>query len=75
MQASYMSVEEAASLLHVSTSRVRQFCRAGRIKANKVGRDWVIDQADARRFAATPRVPHRTKAAPAAKPRKERRIR
>jgi excisionase family DNA binding protein len=36
--------EEAAVLLNVSTSRVRQLCRSGELVARRVGRSWRIDR-------------------------------
>lgn len=50
-----MNTKEAAARLGLSIPRVKQLIRAGRLKATKVGRDWVIDSADLERFAAQPR--------------------
>lgn len=33
---------EAAAILGLTEERVLQFCREGRLKARKMGRDWVI---------------------------------
>jgi excisionase family DNA binding protein len=38
-----LTTEEAAARLGVSRSRVLAMIRDGRLKAQKVGRDWVID--------------------------------
>lgn len=38
-----LTVEESAALLGVSVATVRRRCSAGEIKAQKVGRSWVID--------------------------------
>ena len=37
-----MTVEEASALLRVSLNTVYRWCRAGRLPAKKVGRDWRI---------------------------------
>ena len=38
-----LTVEEAAKLLKLSTCRIRQFCREGRI-GRRLGGRWAIDQ-------------------------------
>jgi excisionase family DNA binding protein len=37
--------EEAAVLLDITSSRVRQLCRAGELQARQVGRNWLVDRA------------------------------
>lgn len=60
-----MTTTEAAQLLEVNQSRVRQFIIEGRLKATKIGRDWHIKEGDAKRFKATLRPTGRpAKAAP-----------
>ncbi len=39
----WISTEEAAQRLGVSERRVRALAGEGRMRAKKIGRDWVID--------------------------------
>jgi excisionase family DNA binding protein len=39
-----MTTNDAAARLNVSTRRVVQMIGAGRLKAKKIGRDWLIDE-------------------------------
>jgi excisionase family DNA binding protein len=41
-----LTVAQAADLLGISPQRVRQLISAGRLKAEKAGRDWLIDPPD-----------------------------
>ncbi len=41
-----LSTKEAAEILNVSPIRVRQLIQEGKLKANRVGRDYVIDEKD-----------------------------
>ena len=41
-----ISTKEAAEKLNVSPIRVRQLIQEGKLKANRVGRDYVIDEKD-----------------------------
>jgi FAD synthase len=36
----------------VSTSYIRRLCRAGRIKAQRLGHEWVIEESEAQRWIA-----------------------
>jgi excisionase family DNA binding protein len=49
--AQLMDVREAAQHLGVSPHRVRQLIEQGDLKAQRVGRFWVLDRADVRRRA------------------------
>lgn len=40
------SIAEAAAVLKKKTATVRGYCRGGRLKARKIGRDWLILEAD-----------------------------
>jgi excisionase family DNA binding protein len=40
----FISTQEAANLLGISPVRVRQLIEAGRLPAQKVGRDWIIEE-------------------------------
>ncbi len=41
-----LSTKEAAEKLNVSPIRVRQLIQEGKLKANRVGRDYVIQEKD-----------------------------
>jgi excisionase family DNA binding protein len=51
-----MTVPEAAEYLGVIPRRVRQFIDEGRLPAQKLGRDWVINESDLKEFASIPRI-------------------
>ena len=55
----WMSTQEAAADLGVSTGRVRQLLLAGQLPGEKLGRDWLIRRSDVGRFKALP--PGRTR--------------
>jgi excisionase family DNA binding protein len=38
---------------------VREYLREGRIKAQKIGRTWIVQERDLRAFMAKPRKPGR----------------
>ena len=50
-----LTVSIAASRLGITPGRVRQLIASGRLKATRVGRDWLIDADDLREFAALDR--------------------
>jgi excisionase family DNA binding protein len=54
-----LTTAQAAELLGVNASRVRQMILAGQLKARKQGRDWLIDERSLR--AVTVRTPGRPK--------------
>lgn len=54
-QGRLLNVNEAADRLGLSVAMVRRYCSAGKIIAQKVGRDWAIRRREVERFAATPR--------------------
>jgi len=41
----YYTTEQAAKILCVSTRRVQAMITAGRLRAEKLGRDWIIPRA------------------------------
>ncbi len=43
---SLLSTKEAGMKLNVSPIRVRQLIQEGKLKANRVGRDYVIEEKD-----------------------------
>lgn len=57
-QRAEITTAEAAVLIGVTPSRVRQFISARRLAARRFGRDWLLRRADAAAFARKPR--HRT---------------
>ena len=52
-----LTTKDAAKLIGVSTSRVRQFVGQKRIKATKFGRDLEFTRAEVLRFIASRKVP------------------
>lgn len=52
-----MSTDEACQILGISRQQVRDYIRQGRIKAQQIGRVWVINRASLMKFKAsfTPR--------------------
>jgi len=49
-----LTVAEAAEIRGVSPRRIRKLCEDGRLKAEKVGRDWLIDPRSLERLQALP---------------------
>ena len=45
------TVKQASEILNVNESRVRQFIYGGRLPAQKIGRDLLINDADLKVFA------------------------
>lgn len=56
------NTEEAAELIGVSTRTVKQYARAGRIQARKVGNRWLFAQDSLDRFLRGERKPEATDA-------------
>lgn len=54
-----MTTNETAEFLEVSRGRVHHFIKEGRLKAEKIGRDWHIKEKDATAFKKTMRTPGR----------------
>lgn len=52
-----LTAKQAAELLGVNDSRVRQLARSGQLKAVKQGRDWMIDENDVEAFKRPARGP------------------
>jgi len=48
----FVTTKDAAILLGVNASRVRQLLIAGAINGQKIGRDWIIDVAAIKRYCA-----------------------
>lgn len=51
-----LDTKQAAEMLGISVSRVRQLALKGRLHGRHVGRDWVFDHDAIQQFAATPRL-------------------
>ena len=49
-----LTSEETAARLQVSTERVRQFCREGRL-GKRLGDRWMISETELRKFERQPR--------------------
>lgn len=45
-----LTTADAAEILRVSPSRVRQLCLAGELDAERFGRDWAINPASVARY-------------------------
>ena len=58
-----VSVQRAAEITGLHPETIREYLRAGRIKAQRIGRVYVIDERDLKRFLATPRKPGRPRKA------------
>lgn len=54
-----MNVAEVAAALGVTVGRVRQLATSGKLKGEKVGRDWVFRQSEVAEYARRPRRPGR----------------
>lgn len=50
-----LTTAAAASKLGVTTARIRQWILDGRLVANKLGRDWVIDSTALKQFVESGR--------------------
>ncbi len=46
-----LTVRAAAKLLKIDATLVRRYCRQGRLKVRRVGRDWLIPRIEAEVFA------------------------
>ena len=56
----FVTVDEAAEIIGVSSVRIRQFCQDGRL-GEKLGNHWLITEDDARDFAEKERPQGRPK--------------
>ena len=54
-----VSVEQAAEISGLHPQTLREHLRAGRLKAMRIGRVYVIDEADLHAFMATRKKPGR----------------
>ena len=52
----YLNTNQVAQRLGVSTERVLQFIRIGRLKAVKAGRDYFVLSSDLSNFEVIPRI-------------------
>ena len=57
-----LTTAQAATRLGITPGRVRVLIRSGRLPAEKVGRDWVIDETDLQSVSV--RKPGRPRTAP-----------
>lgn len=47
-----LTVKQVAKRLHQKPATVQKHCREGRLKAHKIGRQYLIDPADLRAYIA-----------------------
>jgi DNA (cytosine-5)-methyltransferase 1 len=45
-----VSVEEVASMLRITPQQVRNLIRQNKIKSNRVGKQWILDKADVKKY-------------------------
>lgn len=57
----YITTDAAASLLKVTVRRVQAMLNSGVLKGEKFGRAWLVNEASAKRVAATERKAGRPK--------------
>jgi len=50
MEKQVYTTRELAEKAEVTQAYIRQLCIAGRIKAEKIGRDWIISAREALKF-------------------------
>ena len=48
----YLDVREAAEILRLCEETIRVYCRTGKIRAAKVGGQWLIPESELKRLAA-----------------------
>jgi excisionase family DNA binding protein len=46
-----LNTKQAATILCINDSRVRQLILSGRLPAQKIGRDWIIKENDLKKVA------------------------
>lgn len=44
------TLKEAENILHVKSAAIRSYIKAGRLKASKIGRGWIIKESDLMAF-------------------------
>lgn len=55
----FLTTAQSAAILGVTRCRIRALIKAGRIKAERHGRDWMLREPEVRRFAEVVRKPGR----------------
>lgn len=50
-----LTTDDVAAMLGIGTQRVRRLASQGRLKGERVGRDWVFKEVDVKKFAELPR--------------------
>ena len=56
-----LTTTQAADWLGITESLVRRYCRDGRLRGQKLARDWLIEKDDLEQFAQKPRKVGRPK--------------
>jgi excisionase family DNA binding protein len=54
-----LTVPQVVAMTRLDRSVVQRACQRGQLKAAKLGRDWLIERADAERWSAEDRRPGR----------------
>lgn len=50
MEIKTYTVKEAEKILHVNDKTIRSYIKAGKLKAAKIGRGWIIKETDLMAF-------------------------
>jgi excisionase family DNA binding protein len=51
-----LTTSDVAAMLGIGTQRVRRLASQHRLGGSKVGRDWVFEERDVKKFAELPRL-------------------
>src|SRR3989344_7780693 len=52
----YISSRRASEITGYATDYIGQLCRAGKIKSERIGRDWVVSETGILNYHQTPKV-------------------
>lgn len=53
----HVTTSEAAEIIGCNASRIRQLMKAGKLRGERVGRDWLVDRKSAEEYRDTDRKP------------------
>lgn len=56
MSSEFLTPEEVATQLRVTSKAVRAWCANGKLKASRAGKRWLIKPADVQEFITVPEV-------------------
>lgn len=51
----YLTIQEASDVIGLSPSQLTRHCKAGKLKAKNIGKQWLIEEEDAEKFSPPPR--------------------